>query len=132
MRAAVGSLPSLDAFCSSSHPPITLLSPLLVVAMLVANLVEAFSIPYVEKLAGVPVAIIELLQKKGKNKEDLKDFPKGIANTIAVIQTHVCLHGERGAAYSKDIWAEMEGLVTAFVCYISHTANGQATDISPA
>ncbi|KAK0450470.1 uncharacterized protein EV420DRAFT_1561967 [Desarmillaria tabescens] len=73
----------------------------------VANIVEASGIPYVENLAKLAVAVIELLEKKGKNREDVKELCESINNTVAVIQTLVAKHGERGAAYFKGICSEM-------------------------
>ncbi|PBK84426.1 hypothetical protein ARMGADRAFT_608987 [Armillaria gallica] len=89
--------------------------PALNASLQVASLVEASGIPYVEKLAKVAVAVIELLEKKAKNKEDVKELCENINNTIAVIQTLVGMHGERGAAYFKDICVEMEGYLAGIV-----------------
>ncbi|SJL04294.1 uncharacterized protein ARMOST_07655 [Armillaria ostoyae] len=78
----------------------------------VASLVEASNIPYVEKLAKVSVAVIELLEKKAKNKEDVKELCESITNTVDVIKALVSMHGEQGAAYFKDICTEMERYLT--------------------
>ncbi|KAK0491755.1 hypothetical protein EDD18DRAFT_1465768 [Armillaria luteobubalina] len=75
----------------------------------VASLVEASGIPYVEKLAKVAVAVIELLEKKAKNKDEVKELWETINNTVAVIQALVAKHGEQGAEYFKDVCEEMEG-----------------------
>ncbi|KAK0218475.1 hypothetical protein EDD85DRAFT_961495 [Armillaria nabsnona] len=72
------------------------------------SLVESSGIPYVEKLAKVAVAVIELLEKKAKNKEDVKELCKSITNTVDVIKALVSMHGEQGAAYFKDICTEMD------------------------
>lgn len=86
--------------------------PALNASLQVASLVEASGIPYVEKLAGVAVAVIKLLEKKAKNKEDVKELCESITNTVDVIETLVSMHGERGAAYFKDICTEMERYLT--------------------
>ncbi|KAK0437288.1 uncharacterized protein EV420DRAFT_202178 [Desarmillaria tabescens] len=86
--------------------------PALNASLQVANIIEASVIPYVEKLAKLAVAVIELLEKKGKNREDVKELCESINNTVTVIETLVAMHGEQGAAYFKDICSEMEGYLS--------------------
>ncbi|PBK84416.1 hypothetical protein ARMGADRAFT_1037142 [Armillaria gallica] len=86
--------------------------PALNATLQVASLVEASGIPYVEKLAKVAVAVIELLEKKAKNKEDVKELCESITNTVDVIKALVSMHGEQRAAYFKDICTEMERYLT--------------------
>ncbi|SJL02817.1 uncharacterized protein ARMOST_06155 [Armillaria ostoyae] len=75
----------------------------------VAQIAEASSVPYLENVAKVAVVIFELLEKKGKNKEDAKELCESIANTIVVIDTLVRMQGERGAPYFMGICGEMDG-----------------------
>ncbi|PBK84438.1 hypothetical protein ARMGADRAFT_1037159 [Armillaria gallica] len=77
----------------------------------VARLAEAAgnSVPYLENVAKVAVLVFELLEQKGKNKEDAKEICESIANTIVVIDTLVRMQGERGAPIFVGICGEMEG-----------------------
>ncbi|KAK0218480.1 hypothetical protein EDD85DRAFT_355050 [Armillaria nabsnona] len=75
----------------------------------VAQIAEASSVPYLENVAKVAVVIFELLEQKGKNKEDAKELCESIANTIVIIDTLVRMQGERGAPYFMGICGEMEG-----------------------
>ncbi|KAK0437289.1 uncharacterized protein EV420DRAFT_1588671 [Desarmillaria tabescens] len=79
----------------------------------VASLAEASGIPYIEKLAKVAVAVMELLEQRKKNKKDVKALCESIANTVVVINTVVRMNEEAGAAYFKDICAEMEAYLTS-------------------
>ncbi|KAK0491749.1 hypothetical protein EDD18DRAFT_1358529 [Armillaria luteobubalina] len=83
--------------------------PTLNTSLQAASLIEASGIPYVEKLAKVAIFVIELLEKKAKNKDDVKELRETINNTVAVIQALVAKHGEQGAEYFKDVCEEMEG-----------------------
>ncbi len=47
------------------------------------------------------------LQKKGKNKKDANELSESVANTIIVIDTLVCMHGERAGPYFEDICGTM-------------------------
>ncbi|PBK84455.1 hypothetical protein ARMGADRAFT_1037174 [Armillaria gallica] len=79
----------------------------------VASLTEASGIPYIEKLAKVTVAIMELLEQRGKNKKDIKALCESIVNTVVVINTMVTMHEEMGAVCFKDVCAEMEEYLTS-------------------
>ncbi|KAK0462815.1 hypothetical protein IW261DRAFT_1427464 [Armillaria novae-zelandiae] len=88
----------------------------------VASLVEASGIPYIEKLAKVTVAVLELLEnstlpsvwQRGKNQKDVKTLCESIANTVVVINTVVTMNEEVGAVCFKDICAEMEDGMKGF------------------
>ncbi|KAK0450489.1 uncharacterized protein EV420DRAFT_1562051 [Desarmillaria tabescens] len=82
--------------------------PALNACLKVASIAEASGVPYVEKVAKVAVFIFELLEKKGKNKNNVKEPCESIANTIVVIDTFVRMHGEPGASHFKDVCGEME------------------------
>ncbi|KAK0218481.1 hypothetical protein EDD85DRAFT_961502 [Armillaria nabsnona] len=86
--------------------------PSLNACLQVASLAEASGIPYIEKLAKVTVAVIELLEQRGKNKKDVKALCESIANTVVVINTVVTMHEEMGAVCFKDVCAEMEEYLT--------------------
>ncbi|KAK0218494.1 hypothetical protein EDD85DRAFT_866782 [Armillaria nabsnona] len=75
----------------------------------VAEIAEASSVPYLENVAKVAVVIFELLEQKGKNKENAKELCESIANTIVVIDTLVRMQREQGAPYFMGICEEMEG-----------------------
>ncbi|SJL02816.1 uncharacterized protein ARMOST_06153 [Armillaria ostoyae] len=74
--------------------------PALNASLQVASLVEASGVPYIEKLAKVTVAVIELLEKKAKNKEDVKELCQSITDTVAVIESLI----------------EMERYLTSIAC----------------
>ncbi|SJL02820.1 uncharacterized protein ARMOST_06158 [Armillaria ostoyae] len=84
--------------------------PALNACLKVARLAEAAGdgVPYLKNVAKVAVVIFELLEQKGKNKEDAKELCESIANTIVVIDTLVLMQGERGAPYFMGICGEME------------------------
>ncbi|PBK65345.1 hypothetical protein ARMSODRAFT_1052827 [Armillaria solidipes] len=90
--------------------------PALNASLQVASLVEASGVPYIEKLAKVAVAVIELLEKKAKNKEDVKELCQSITDTVAVIQSLIGMHREQGAPYFQDICTEMERYLTSIAC----------------
>ncbi|KAK0207295.1 hypothetical protein IW262DRAFT_1302890 [Armillaria fumosa] len=79
----------------------------------VTRLAEASGIPYIEKLAQVTVAIMELLEQGGKNQKDVKALCESIANTVVVINTVVSMNEEMGATFFKDICVEMEEYLTS-------------------
>ncbi|KAK0185321.1 hypothetical protein F5146DRAFT_1072392 [Armillaria mellea] len=81
--------------------------PALNICLQVANIAEASGVPYLEKLAKIAVTVFELLEKKGKNKEDAKELSESIANTIIVIDTLVRMHGERAGPYFEDVCVAM-------------------------
>ncbi|SJL02830.1 uncharacterized protein ARMOST_06168 [Armillaria ostoyae] len=83
--------------------------PALNVCLQVANIAEASGVPYLEKLAKVAVTVLELLEKRGKNKKDAKELSESIANTIIVIDTLVRMHGECASPYFEDICGAMAG-----------------------
>ncbi|KAK0436263.1 hypothetical protein EV421DRAFT_1132554 [Armillaria borealis] len=83
--------------------------PTLNVFLKIAEIAEASSVPYLENVAKVAIVIFELLEQKGKNKEDAKELCESIANTIVVIDTLVRMQGEREAPYFMGICEEMEG-----------------------
>ncbi|KAK0450481.1 uncharacterized protein EV420DRAFT_1646404 [Desarmillaria tabescens] len=74
----------------------------------VADIAEASGVPCVENVAKVAVVVFKLFEKKGKNKKNVKELCESIANTIAVIDAFVRMHGEPGASHFKDICGEME------------------------
>ncbi|KAK0450472.1 uncharacterized protein EV420DRAFT_1646386 [Desarmillaria tabescens] len=82
--------------------------PALNACLKVANIAEASGVPYVENVAKVAVSVFELLEHKGKNKKNVKELCESIANTIAVIDAFVRMHGEPEASHFKDICGEME------------------------
>ncbi|PBK65337.1 hypothetical protein ARMSODRAFT_1087482 [Armillaria solidipes] len=92
-------------------PPTTM--PSLNACLQVASLAEASGIPYIEKLAKVTVAVMELLEQRGKNKKDVKALCESIANTVVVINTMVTMHEEVGEACFKGVCAEMEAYLTS-------------------
>ncbi|KAK0436262.1 hypothetical protein EV421DRAFT_1832819 [Armillaria borealis] len=85
--------------------------PALNACLKVARLAEAAGdgVPYLKNVAKVAVIIFELLEQKGKNKEDAKELCESIANTIVIINTVVRMQGERGGPYFMGICGEMEG-----------------------
>ncbi|KAK0479496.1 hypothetical protein IW261DRAFT_1607847 [Armillaria novae-zelandiae] len=62
----------------------------------VASLAEASGIPYIEKLAKVTVAVLELLEVGVRNQKDVKTLCESIANTVVVINTVVTMNEEVG------------------------------------
>ncbi|PBK84452.1 hypothetical protein ARMGADRAFT_1037171 [Armillaria gallica] len=67
-------------------------------------------------------SLVEASGKKAKNKEDDERegaVPQHCGYSLAR------MHGEREAAYFRDIGAEMEGSVTVLPCCISSTADAQ-------
>ncbi|PBK65341.1 hypothetical protein ARMSODRAFT_1022450 [Armillaria solidipes] len=96
------------ALYSTSLLPQTTM-PALNVFLKVAEIAEASGVPYLENVAKVAVVIFELLEQKGKNKENAKELCESIANTIVVIDALVRMQGERGAPYFMGICGEMEG-----------------------
>ncbi|PBK84456.1 hypothetical protein ARMGADRAFT_1037175 [Armillaria gallica] len=100
---------------------VTATTPALNASLKVARIAEASGVPYVEKLAKVAVAIFELLEKKGKNKEATKDLCKSISNTVVIINTLVGMQGGKGETYFKDICVEMEGYLSDIAQGLSHT-----------
>ncbi|KAK0450491.1 uncharacterized protein EV420DRAFT_737266 [Desarmillaria tabescens] len=83
----------------------------------VVRLAEAASssVPYVRSVAKVALLVFQLLDQRGKNKENVKELCDSIANTIVVIDTLVRMQGERGASCFKDICGEMEGYLHCMV-----------------
>ncbi|KAK0450469.1 uncharacterized protein EV420DRAFT_736737 [Desarmillaria tabescens] len=82
--------------------------PALNACLKVANIAEASGVPYVQNVAKVAVTVFELLEQKGNNKNNAKELCESIANTIAVIDTVVLMHGEPGASHFKDTCIDME------------------------
>ncbi|KAK0491744.1 hypothetical protein EDD18DRAFT_1186140, partial [Armillaria luteobubalina] len=82
--------------------------PALNACLQVARIAEASGIPYIEKLTKVTIAIMELLEQRGRNKKDVKALCKSIANTVVVINTVVSMNEELGVACFKEICGDME------------------------
>ncbi|KAK0481010.1 hypothetical protein EDD18DRAFT_1113374 [Armillaria luteobubalina] len=76
--------------------------PTLNACLQVARIAEASGIPYIQKLAKVTVAVVELLEQWGKNKKNIKALCESIANTVVVINT-VAL-----TSLAQDLKTELE------------------------
>ncbi|PBK84449.1 hypothetical protein ARMGADRAFT_1088463 [Armillaria gallica] len=87
----------------------------------VAKIAEVSSVPYLENVAKVAVVIFELLEQRGKNKENSKELCESIANTIVVIDSLVRMQGERGAPYFMGICGEMEGYLQGMAQELKET-----------
>ncbi|KAK0436258.1 hypothetical protein EV421DRAFT_2038827 [Armillaria borealis] len=76
-------------------------------------LVEVSGVPYIDKARqGRRSHYRATREKSKKNKEDVKELYESITDTVGVIDTLVCMHRGRGAAYFKDICVEMERYLT--------------------
>ncbi|PBK65343.1 hypothetical protein ARMSODRAFT_978444 [Armillaria solidipes] len=95
--------------------------PALTASLKVARIAEASGVPYLEKLAKVAVVVFELLEKKGKNKEAVKELCESIANTIVVVNSLVIMQERKGETYFNDICVEMEGYLSAMMKELKDT-----------
>ncbi|KAK0234286.1 hypothetical protein IW262DRAFT_143732 [Armillaria fumosa] len=93
---------------------------------LIAKPAEATGVPYLENLAKVAVAVIELLDKVKTNKHRAKELAESIANTITVINSHVTgRKGEQRTAYFVDIFHEMERCLSSITEHLKNEPRKQ-------
>lgn len=96
--------------------------------VIVAKIAEASGVPYLQNVAKAAVVVTELLEvrrppsilcccyshrdfvwKVKTNKHEAKELCESIANTVAVINSHVAgKKGEQRTEYFADICSEME------------------------
>ncbi|KAK0431640.1 hypothetical protein EV421DRAFT_141078 [Armillaria borealis] len=82
---------------------------------------EMAPFPYIKGLCGCAVLILEVIEKAGKNDEDLLDLAESIGKTMKMVQDTVIEHGGDTAPRFRDVCSELEKYLTDILAELNST-----------
>ncbi|PBK92665.1 hypothetical protein ARMGADRAFT_169130 [Armillaria gallica] len=91
------------------------------IAKVAAAAGEMAPFPYIKGLCGCVVLILEVIEKAGKNDEDLLDLAESIGKTMKMVQDTVMEHGGGTAPRFRGVCTEFEKYLTDILAELNST-----------
>ncbi|PBK80324.1 hypothetical protein ARMGADRAFT_1040151 [Armillaria gallica] len=78
------------------------------IAKFTATAGEIAPFPYIKGAAGCVAMVLEVIEKAGKNDEDIQGLAENIGTTVAIIKETIDVHGITSATHFHDICADFQ------------------------